>query len=79
MSEMAEWLKEAKQELYIDEEKEVALNRWGTVFHDPKKLKSTIDMEMETLSSASLRAKPCTNCFGNLHTFEQTHFVKNIR
>lgn len=48
-------------------EYEVAIDRWGDVYHDPSNLACTRDMTVCTVGDAQQNgytAHPCTGCFG---------------
>ncbi len=46
---------------------EAAIDRFGLVFHDPKKLHCTRDMEIVPTEEALEKAKPCSKCYPKLY------------
>ena len=66
------WLNDAKHSK-ISHSTDVVVDRFGLIFHNPEKLKSTIDMEEKTLENASKESVPCSSCFPNLYTSYQVH------
>lgn len=59
------WFKKAEEQYQIDEV-EVAVDRFGTRFHDPEQLQCERDMTRTDLREAVKESTPCSTCYPKL-------------
>ena len=81
--EKPKWIIEAEKNVHIDLEQDVLVDQFEEMFHKPKKMGSSVDMNRTSMNEATdlnkdIQAIPCSRCYPNLHSFQKTIEKKEI-